>query len=634
MSNQRDKLIKYFQQIFEPRSNKLISEWANENVKLPSETSEPGTYSWQRTPYQRDILDAISPSSPARRITLVFGSQLGKTTIEMIAMLYYIKNPRAQGFVFPDKVRLQQFIKEKFNSMLRANPDIESLLGAGMRLSGNTTTEKIYPGGFLHLASGSNQNDLMSWSAGVVIADEIDRFKEDVGGEGDPLKLVEKRTNTFAATRKIVLSSTPVNSQSHILGMLENSTYRKYEMHCPYCRSLMTYEWEYMHYETDETGGSVTSCWMECPNCGEKIFENSKEIMMNPNNGARWVRTNFSSPSEFEGFFLPSLYAPLGWLSWTQICQEYIDAQRTKSREGRENKLIAFYNTVLCRQYKIASTIPSWEKLYQRALNSTYVRGEIPAWVGIITTGADVQKNRIEVEVKGWGKRGRNILIDYFILPLHTGEKMEDMGEIWSDYYELIKKPWKRADGMTLTSVGNALDRSYLSDTIDNICIQFNEPTLFPIRGVSKEFDSLIPSRRESRQRRPAYFLDTPVDQLKLQIYQLLNSEDNEDHTIGFYAQFPQDLPQEYFEQLVAERYEYQSDKKKFLWVKARERNEALDTFTYNLAMYYFLGFSFLKDEQWDEIFARQKTELAKSKQAVKKAVTGGRRQLSSGLKI
>ena len=84
-------MLETFAQAFTPREYRAIDKWVEDvGFMLPSNTSEPGRYSIERTPYQRGILQALSPHHPAKTIVLDFGSQMGKTTVENVTMDYYI----------------------------------------------------------------------------------------------------------------------------------------------------------------------------------------------------------------------------------------------------------------------------------------------------------------------------------------------------------------------------------------------------------------------------------------------------------------------------------------------------------------------------------------------------------------
>jgi Phage terminase large subunit gpA, ATPase domain len=55
-----------------------VSEWADRyRVLSQRASSEPGRWRTERTPYLRDLLDALSPSSPYRRVVLMKGAQVG-----------------------------------------------------------------------------------------------------------------------------------------------------------------------------------------------------------------------------------------------------------------------------------------------------------------------------------------------------------------------------------------------------------------------------------------------------------------------------------------------------------------------------------------------------------------------------
>ena len=57
-----------------------VSQWADAHRYLsPRASAEPGRYRTDRTPYMRAIMDALSPSHPARRIVVMKSAQVGFT---------------------------------------------------------------------------------------------------------------------------------------------------------------------------------------------------------------------------------------------------------------------------------------------------------------------------------------------------------------------------------------------------------------------------------------------------------------------------------------------------------------------------------------------------------------------------
>jgi phage terminase large subunit GpA-like protein len=55
-----------------------VSEWAdNYRVLSQRASSEPGRWRTARTPYLKEIMDCLSPSSPVQRVVFMKGSQTG-----------------------------------------------------------------------------------------------------------------------------------------------------------------------------------------------------------------------------------------------------------------------------------------------------------------------------------------------------------------------------------------------------------------------------------------------------------------------------------------------------------------------------------------------------------------------------
>ena len=80
-----------------PDPDLTVSQWADRHRMLGSRASaEPGRYRTARTPYMREIMDALSPSSAVQRIVFMKAAQVGAT--EAGSVLAWI-NARTFGVV-------------------------------------------------------------------------------------------------------------------------------------------------------------------------------------------------------------------------------------------------------------------------------------------------------------------------------------------------------------------------------------------------------------------------------------------------------------------------------------------------------------------------------------------------------
>ena len=71
-------LLRAWSQGIRPDPNLTVSQWADRHRWLSSRASaEPGRYRTARTPYMREIMDALSPSSPAQRVVFMKAAQVG-----------------------------------------------------------------------------------------------------------------------------------------------------------------------------------------------------------------------------------------------------------------------------------------------------------------------------------------------------------------------------------------------------------------------------------------------------------------------------------------------------------------------------------------------------------------------------
>jgi phage terminase large subunit GpA-like protein len=173
-------------------------------------SSEPGRWRTERTPYLREIMDCLSPSSPVQRVALMKGAQIGGTECGNCWIGYVIHQAPGPMMAVSPTVELA-----KRNSKQRIDPLIEEsevlrerVKERRSRDSGNTVLSKEFPGGVLILTGANSAVGLRSMPARYLFLEEVDGYPGDVEGEGDPILLAERRSATFQR-RKILLVSTP-----------------------------------------------------------------------------------------------------------------------------------------------------------------------------------------------------------------------------------------------------------------------------------------------------------------------------------------------------------------------------------------------------------------------------------------
>ncbi len=80
MPNANTVYFKGFNAGIKPDPDLFVSDWADNHRRLPQKGSpEPGKWQTKRTPYLKEVMECISPSSPIERIVFMKGSQVGGT---------------------------------------------------------------------------------------------------------------------------------------------------------------------------------------------------------------------------------------------------------------------------------------------------------------------------------------------------------------------------------------------------------------------------------------------------------------------------------------------------------------------------------------------------------------------------
>jgi len=571
-----------------------VSEWADKFRRLSSEASaEFGQWRTSRTPYLKEILDNLSPTSPYQEIVVQKAVQLGFTESGLNAAGCYIDiAPCPILYVMPTIEMAKGLSKSRIDTMIEASPTLSTKIPpARQRDGGNTVLTKEFPGGVLVLAGANSGSSLRSRPIRLLVLDEIDAYPLSVDDEGSPISLAEKRTVTFS-NRKIYKLSTPINEgSSAIARAIEETDKRKYFVPCPFCGVLQTLEFKNLKWDKSD----YDSVHYECSECSEKIPDRYKTEMLE--NG-EWRATDKSKVStERAGYIINGLYSPVGWMSWKKIAQEF---EETKDNQ---TLLKTFINTVLGETWKEKGEAPPYENLYNR--REAYRLNKPQKEICFITVGVDVQRDRLELEIVGWCKAKRSYSIDYRTIPGDTAGS-----EVWAELSKVVTEQWEREDGLMLPMKLMAVDTGFNTNHVYEFCRKQDASRVIPIKGSDKQQLMVTAPRqvdvtRSGKKIGKVKVWMVGVSLIKSELYGWLRLERAEDGTApAGYCHFPQ-YDMHYFKGLAGEELQVKLNKRgyrEYQWVKKYDRNEPLDCRVYARAAAAVVGIDRFTDEQMEQM--------------------------------
>ncbi len=585
-------LVRDALKIFRPPPDLKISEWADAERYLSSESSaEPGKYNSARAPYQREMMDAVLEPE-IEDVVIMTSAQVGKTEIIQNITGYFCENdPSPLLNVQPTLEMARTYSEDRLAPMVRDTPALTRVFAMpGSRQSGNTILKKKFRGAQITMAGANSPASLASRPVRGTIMDEIDRFGASAGDEGDPVSLAKKRTTTFSNRFAVMVSTPTRRGNSRIEAAWKESDQRRFMLPCLGCDFKFVPRFTIEAAPNEDFWNGVPALTLQfndndpasahfaCTSCGMVIDHDQKRRMLA---AGKWVKFR-PEVKKIAGFHLNEFYSP--WKSWAEIVEDYLTAKQSAQR------LQTFVNTSLGETYEIAGDAPEWKRLYDR--REEYRTNTIPAGVKFITCAVDVQKNRFEVEVKGWGARLENWSIDYRKFYGDTSNI-----DAYSPLDDLLNEKWIDSEGQPLTILRLAIDSGYNSQEVYKWAKKYPRSRVMVVKG-SATIDHTFQVPKENADWTAVPIWRIGVSVVKREIYGWLKQEipsDEVREVKGFprgWCHFPSNYPEEYFKMLTAEAEEMKILRgyPQYVWVKKYDRNEALDLAVYNRAVAAALG--------------------------------------------
>lgn len=589
------EILRILQAGFRPEPMLTVTQWSEKNRLLNSSSAaEPGPYRVERTPFNREIMDHLSVSSSIQQIIVMKGVQLGLTEIGNNWIGYVIDNaPGPMMAVQPTVDMMKRTSKMRIAPMIDDCRALrEKVKSPRSRDSGNTISQKEFPGGVLILTGANSATGLRSMPARFLFLDEVDAYPLDVDDEGSPISLAEKRTSTFGSRKKVFKISTPTVEGASVIEHEFNKTdQRYYHVPCPHCGVLQVLTFDRLKWVEKQYG----DVHYVCLHCEEMIYERHKTFMFK--NG-QWIASKpENSNPEIVGYHISTLYSPDGWTSWKDIARMWDEAKNNEADKK------TFTNTILGETYKADIDVPAWESIYDR--REHYPLNVPPKDVCFLTCGVDVQKDRLELEVVGWARGKQSYSIDYRVIIGDTAGQA-----VWQDLDKVLNEFWMREDGVKMNVRVMTIDTGYNTKYVYDYCNRQDATRVLPIKGQDAQ-NIMVAAPRAVHISSNGKKIDNVkvwhvgVSLIKSELYGWLRLRRSEDGTYPMgYCHFPQ-YDEYHFKSLTAEVLERQTDSKgyvKFVWVNKFKRNERLDCRVYARAAASIMNVDLFTEQVWQKL--------------------------------
>lgn len=605
----RQLLKKICNKGLKPLAKISVSEWADKYRIISEGNAEPGKWRTSRAPYSKEIMDAFTQQG-IHRVVVMSSSQIGKSEVLLNVFGRFAHvDPALIMMIQPTLEMAQDFSKSRLSKLIESTKVLTPLFYGDKKTvksrdSEQTILSKFFSGGRIVLVGANSPAGLASRPVRILLCDEVDRFPQSAGTEGDPVGLAEKRMTTFWNYILGLFSTPTTEGASRIEIEYKAGTQEEWQHQCPNCGDFHILDFRQMTTDheiiKDEAGNKtviVKSVKWQCPDCGFEFDE-----LQMKNSPQKYVPQNPDAlQNGIRSFWLNAFSSP--WLTWKDIMREWFEAKGDPSRE----KVV--YNTRFGMSYKLRGEYDDENEFLNRREDYP---AELPQGVLILTAAVDVQANRLEYEVAGWGVEEERFGILRGVIPGSPTDY-----ETWLLLDNVLDREYKFANGATLKVARTFIDSGYATRSVYDYCSMRMHKGRFPIKGQGGAGIPLL-NGYGSPKGSSVILTMIGVNDGKQEIFSRLGVKEQG----KLFMHFPNDdefFPRRgydsvYFKQLLAEKRVIKKSGGvpyvAFETIGRHTRNESLDIAVYGLAAMRSLRPNWAKlEKQVKELFSDQRNK-------------------------
>lgn len=365
--------IPQFEKVFDrtPQlSNIKPSDWAEQHIMIPNK----GRLNYDFNPYCKEIINRMAPDDPARKITVMKGSQITFSSGVIMPIIGYIiaEDPH-NTYLMVGTADLVPMAGVKLDEMIHG-AGLQDYIGYQIKRkknnkSGDTDEIKYFANGYIRLGAATNHKSIAQVDLTRVLLDDLDAMAASSKDAGSFLDLIEMRGAASLNTYKQIEVGTPLLKEKSLLEpSFNNGDKRYYMLECPCCHEPIMIRWEVKEgdlmseltgekaacrggivFESDEYHRVIKkSVGYVCYKCGGFFNDRNKQNMLR---AGFWQPTAVAKSERHYSYHISSLYAPVGMNDWAHYAQKWLEAH-PKGQARDEKKYQVLANTCFGQTYE------------------------------------------------------------------------------------------------------------------------------------------------------------------------------------------------------------------------------------------------------------------------------------------
>ncbi|MDX0616278.1 terminase, partial [Sinorhizobium medicae] len=479
-------------EICEPPPAVDYLDWAKRNIVFSERiTDHPGPYNEDLVPFFSEILRALSPEDPCNIVSLAKSAQIGGTICANIFTLGSLDMaPGDFLYVHPTEENAARWSKTKLMPLVREMPAVAKLFSQNSRDASNSVLykERIDGRGAIQAAGANSPAGLSMISPRKQVQDDLAKWQ--MNEAGDPEVQADSRSKAFFNGKIFKISTPMVSPGCKITSNYQEGTQETYHVPCPHCQELQELRWENMRDHVDPE--HPEQAHFVCIHCGCEIHEHHREWMVKPENGAKWVAKYPERGRRHRSFRIWMAYSPFE--RWENLAREWLTVQAggPENREKGSGAEQTFWNDWLGLAFEADNKAIDWEVLRDRAEDHGFQRGVIPAEALALVLGMDVQGDRVEWLLVGYGRNRYRAVIDHGVVDHRAGSHLADAKEHSGHISEpevrtaldrLLQREWLDDAGRKRTADRVAIDGNAYTDDVWNWVRKHPKSRVIMVRG-------------------------------------------------------------------------------------------------------------------------------------------------------